>query len=133
MSGKEYMAADVRGPFGGTDATGDSKGTQIAVISASGSSQSLDMSSSTYFGGTRYQGDFVRIVSSATLYYFWSEQASETVDETATGSTNRARQCDMLPANMPREEIPAGRYLHIKTSASGTVRVSIVNTVTRGA
>ncbi|MBM4443543.1 MAG: hypothetical protein FJ027_24305 [Candidatus Rokubacteria bacterium] len=131
MSGKEQMAADLRGPFGGTDATADSRGTQITAVATSGSAQSFDLSSATYFGGTRYQGDFVRIISNQTLFYFWSEQASETVDETATAATNRARQCDMLPANTPREEIPAGRYFHAKTAAAGTVRISITNSVTR--
>jgi hypothetical protein len=127
MSGAELSAADARGPKGGTDGTTDPKGTQVAVISASGSSQSIDLSHADYFSGTRYQGRFVRLIGEGIgVYYFWSNQASETVDDAATGSTNRARQCDYLPSNVPREEKPAGRYLHLKSSGAGKVRVSVV-------
>jgi hypothetical protein len=126
-SAPEISAADVVGPKGGTDGTADPLGTQIAVVSATGSSQSIDLQHANYFGGTRYQSRFVRLIGEGVgVYYFWSNQSSETVDETATGSTNRASQCDYLPSNTPREEKPAGRYLHLKSSAAGKVRVSVV-------
>ncbi len=121
-------AADLRGPYGGTlNRDGSS---EIAVVAVTSSTQQIDLSSSSYFNSTNYQERFVRLISDVLIYYYWSNNASAALDETATGNTTRAQQCDMLPANTPREEAPAGQYLIIKGS-TGKCRVSITNQVSR--
>lgn len=118
------QAADLRGPYGGELAKNSA--SEIAVVSVTSSTQVLDLSTSTYFNGFHYVAHFVRLISDVDAYYFWTNNASAQLDETATGSTNRDRQCDRMIANAERQEVPAGRYLAIKGS-TGKLRISIVN------
>jgi len=121
-------AADLRGPYGG--ATNKDLTREIAVITTTGSTQQIDLSTSTYFNGSHYQDKFVRIIADVLIYYYWSNNNSGTLDETAAGASGQTSQCDMLPANTPREECPAGQYFIVK-GAAGKVRICITNQVSR--
>lgn len=121
--GAEYQAADLRGPRTG----------QIVVTTTTGASQEIDLEHATLGFGTALaniiEGKFIRIICGTDMYYYWSGATGGTVDDTATG--NGATVCDFLPANTPREEKPAGRYLVLKAAAS-KVRLSIVETQDTG-
>lgn len=121
-------AADLRGPYGG-DLAKDLT-SQIAVVLLSAATQVIDLSTATYFNGTHYTDKFLRLISDVQVYYYWSNNASAALDETVTGVTSRAQQCDSLPANFPREECPAGQYIVVKGSV-GKLRISITNQVSR--
>lgn len=123
----ETDAADLRGPRGGT-ALSDGK-RQIAVTAVTTSSVAKDLESATFFNGQHYESRFVRLICDQNLYYFWSNESGAVVSDTAADATTPAQQCDMLPANTPREEVPAGRYLIVKAAAAGTLRVSLVQTM----
>lgn len=122
-------AADLRGPYGGDLAKDNT--SQISVVAVTAVTQVIDLSlATTGFGNMSYTERFVRLISDVAIFYYWSNNASALLDETATGATNRAQQCDSLPANFPREECPAGQYLVVKGSV-GKLRVSITNQVSR--
>jgi hypothetical protein len=96
------------------------------VVPTTTGSVVIDLQSATYFGGAHYQSRFVRLRPDAALYYFWTNNASATLDETASGATTRNQQCDYIAAFERVEEVPAGRYIVVKGSA-GKLRISIVN------
>lgn len=123
----EAEAADLRGPRGGP---ARSNGTRdITAVAVTTSSVQKDVSGANFFNGTHYQGRFVRMICDQNLFYFWTDTAGQTVTETATEGTTPTQQCDMLPANTPREEVPGGAQIVIKGAAAGTLRLCIVQTV----
>jgi len=121
-------AADLRGPRGGTARANGTR--DITAVAVTTSSVQKDISGANFFNGTHWQGKFVRLICDQTLYYFWTDSASQTVSETATEGTNPTQQCDMLPANTRVEEVPAGSQIVIKGAGAGTLRISIVQTIT---
>jgi hypothetical protein len=132
---KETQAAERFGPHGGTPVLGTTRGVagrQITCVPITNVSTGFDLSSVTYFGGTQWQSRFLRIICDSAFYYFWSDTApnTDTVDETATGATNQARQADRCPADETREECASGLYLYVKsTVATAVLRISIVDKV----
>ena len=125
----EQDAADLRGPRGGTALSDGTR--QLAVTAVTTSSVAKDLESSTFFNGQHYQSRFVRLICDQNVFYFWSNESGATVSDTAADATTPNQQGDMLPANTPREEVPAGRYLIVKAAAAGTLRMSIVQTFSR--
>jgi len=123
----EADAADLRGPRGGTALSNGQR--QIAVTAVTTSSVAKDLESSTFFNGQHYESRFVRLICDQNIFYFWSNESGAAVSDTAADATTPAQQCDMLPANVPREEVPAGRYLVVKAASAGTLRISIVQTM----
>lgn len=117
-------AEDLKGPFGDV-LTGNV--TRITAIAVGTASAVKDPSDSSHFNSQEYQSRFVRLVCDQAVTYFWSNNASAVVSDTAVDGTNRGQQGDQLPANTPREEVPTGRYFVSKAAAAGTVRISIVD------
>lgn len=120
-------AADLRGPRGGTARPNGTR--DITAVAVTTSSVQKDLSGANFFNGTHYQGKFLRLICDQNLFYFWTDAASQTVTETATEGTTPTQQCDFLPANTPREEVPAGTQIVIKGAAAGTLRICIVQTI----
>lgn len=85
-----------------------------------------DLSSATYFNGEKYKDRVVSIIGEGVgVYYYWSDNAADTVDKTASG--NGATVGAYAPPNVRYDEIPAGQYLIMQLSAAGTVRIWISN------
>lgn len=120
------IAADLRGPKGGAFHP-DGVRTELSAVNVTTSTQVVDMSDTNHFGGDQYTTRFVRIICDQGIYYYWSNNASAVLDETKKDGTNRDQQCDFLPANTPREEVPGGRYFVVKGTAAATARLSITN------
>jgi hypothetical protein len=122
------QASDLRGPLGGAlRADGRS---DLSAVNVTTSTQVVDMADANHFNGTHYQERFVRIICDQDIYYYWSNNASAILDETKKDGTNRDQQCDYLPAKIPREEGPGGRYFVVKGAAAGIARISISNQTT---
>lgn len=127
-SNKEYMAADLCGPYGGVASVATpGKGTSITAVAVTAVSSNTDLSDANHFGWSGYQDRFCRIVCDQACFYYWSDGAADTVSGAAVDGTNRQTQGDLLPSNYPREELPTGRYLVVQAAAPGTFRVSITN------
>lgn len=118
-------AEDLKGPKGDIPATGESFITAVAAADAA--AHVVDLSDANHFAGTSYQSRFCRIICDQNLFYFWTNNPAAVADKTAVDGTNRGRQTDELIANVPREEIPTGRYLAYQAAAAGTIRVSVVD------
>lgn len=119
-SGKEIMAADIRGPEQ-TD-TAHGANPRKVVIVGSGASQAIDLSGAGFFNSLAYQDHFLTITveGGASFWWFWSNNA-DTVDKTATG--NGLTVGAFWPGNIPLTELSRGQYLIIQTSAAANVHV----------
>lgn len=124
MSGVQDQAADRRGPRQRTSPTGQFT-PHVIVIAEDGTSHARDLSSASFFNSDRYTLGYVTISveGGATLWYYWSDNASAVVDKTATG--NGATVGAFLPANAISDERCEGRYLVLQTSAAANVHVHI--------
>lgn len=118
-------AEDLKGPLGDLSSAGETFIT--AVAAADTAAHVVDLSDANHFNGTSYQSRFCRIICDQNLFYFWTNNASAAVDKTAVDGTNRGRQADELIANIPREEMPTGRYLAYQAAAAATIRISVVD------
>lgn len=94
-------------------------------IAASGLTQNIDLSSASYFNSERFEEGFVSISveGGASLWWYWSDSASDTIDKTATG--NGATVGAFLPSGIVQDERPRGKYLVLQTSAAANVHVWI--------
>lgn len=140
-------AANITGPRGGAAelktvtllGTGVTLGStanirKLAAITTDGTSHAIDLLA---WFGPMYKREFLRLVCDQTLYYFYSDVSTDTASSTAKNDVGAAgiqgsatgtvaQQTDMLPANTPREEKAAGRYLTC-VAAAGILRISIVS------
>lgn len=116
------QAADRRGPQQRTSPAGQFQPEKV-VIAASGVSQNIDLSSASYFNTTKYQDRYVSISveGGASLWWYWSDSASDTIDKTATG--NGATIGAFLPSGVVQDERPTGQYLVLQTSAAANVHI----------
>jgi hypothetical protein len=128
-SDKEYMAADLRGPYTVNTPTGPHGFrpplTAICVCSlgASGVAQQFDLQATGMFGGDHYRGRFVRMISETAgdLWYAWAGVTGAIVDHTVAGGGTGA--CAYLPALTPTDELPSGQFLVIQARGQGVVRI----------
>lgn len=116
------QAADRRGPLSVTAQNGKVQPQKIC-IAASGLSQNLDLSSSTYFNSDSYRDRYVSISveGAASFWWYWSASASDTIDKTATG--NGITVGAFCPSGIVQDERPTGQYLVIQTSAAANVHI----------
>lgn len=131
MTGKEVLAADAAGPLGGIGPVEGTNGTQLTVVTLDTGSNAYDLSAPEYFNGTAYYaGNFVELDCDTAVYFFWSDNELDAVDETSADGTGRETQCARLLANQPKQHKPRGRYLIAKpASGNPLLRITITNTV----
>jgi len=118
------QAADRRGPLSVTGLPGNVNPLKVC-IAASGSSQNIDLSSSSYFNTDKYTDHYISmsVEGGASLWWYWSASASDTIDKTATG--NGITVGAFCPSGIVQDERPTGRYLVLQTSAAANVHVWI--------
>lgn len=123
-SGIVNQAADRSGPLSVTGQNGLVQPRKVC-IAATGSSQNIDLSSSSYFNSTKYQDRYVSISveGGASLWWYWSNASGDTIDKTATG--NGITVGAFLPSGVVQDERPTGQYLVLQTSAAANVHVWI--------
>jgi len=143
MSEKEYAAADLRGPVNTWVSTATGmvpSGTNqppranplpnceiVALLCSSGVSQQFDLQATGFFGGSQYQGKFVRMISESAgaVHYAWATSTGCSIDRTATGGATGVSA--WLSSGTPTDELPGGRYLLIQPASTGVFRVWITN------
>jgi hypothetical protein len=97
----------------------------------------LDVSSDAQIGPGVKGGRKLRIYAdgASDVYYFFAPSSTQTIDDTATGSTNPARQCDCIAKGTaievrpPRVRGVIWPFLFYKCGGSGTatLRVSLLS------
>lgn len=69
----------------------------------------------------------VKLTADVDTYYAWSDNSGATISETAEQATTPQNQCDLLPSKVPTHEYAQGRYLVIKGSSTGRLRIVIAS------
>lgn len=123
-------AAKVLGPKNVAVSTMSRADRRISVQAITTATQVLDIIGAAGGGGAteqlpEAQRNFVKMNAEADCYYYWSDNAAATLDETKTGDTNPEQQCDRLWSGQPTHEYAQGRYLVIKGVAACKLRMSI--------
>lgn len=100
---------------------------RITVIATATSSTSTDMWAQFPALGEQIGKFFVKITCDQTCYFFWTDTAGQTVDETTAGAASASgSMCDVIAAGAPEQHRVSGRYLVHKTPAGvGSLRVTI--------
>lgn len=114
-----------KGPRGDQTVATESFCSTISV--ADGATHVTDLSDSNHFNGTQYQNRTVEIIATQNMNYFWTNNASATIDNTAVDGTNRAKQGHFVPANTKRVEVGMGRYLCYQLAAAGKIYVAVID------
>lgn len=134
MSESEHKAAKIVGPRNNNQAAdGDdsalARNILVLPITTSTVVQDILGAPGTKTGGQlpRAASCIVNLDANVDTYYYWSDNASAALDETATGSTTPKQQCVRLVAGRERPEYPAGRYLVIKGASAGILRMHIAS------